>query len=97
MNGGWADKNVTEILMPLMSSQLVLLRSFITETSRERRRKGAAVWGGRVRGEVMVSGMITAGAEQGHNAGAAATHVGDTHANTGANSKKPNLPTCKNK
>lgn len=29
--------------------------------------EGVAVWGG-VRREVMVSGMITAGAEQGHNA-----------------------------
>lgn len=30
--------------------------------------EGAAAWGGGVRREVMVSGMITAGAEQGHNA-----------------------------
>lgn len=30
--------------------------------------EGVAVWGGGVRREVMVSGMITAGAEQGHNA-----------------------------
>lgn len=30
--------------------------------------EGAVVWGGGVRREVMVSGMITAGAEKGHNA-----------------------------
>lgn len=29
--------------------------------------EGAVVWGGGVRREVMVSGMITAGAEKGHN------------------------------